>query len=202
MRDDVATSSCIEGGLKMERVINCSKWAAAGLIAFFLMLSIATNPANAFGAQAQGEVSYDFGAYLYDAENGEYPGVYKTVIAPNEPAAPEAQTIGIPSIADANLETEPTIESPAIICGSALPWYGDGEGQENARKFTQPSENRVAPYSYFKFGIMDQQGLDGTTLKKLSGFDGTYVIVRIDVSKLLQDSNGNPLGSDYYLHVS
>lgn len=137
-----------------------------------------------------------YNATLYDP-TGNYPGVYKTAVDPNEAAsAAEAPAIRIPSIADDALADVPTVESPAIICGTAVP-FAD---QENARAF-QPCSARVAPYSYFKYSIMDQQGPEGQTLKKLSGFDGTYYIVRIDVTKLWE-SVDPAVRDKSYLHIS
>ena len=152
------------------------------------------------GLDAQ-ESASNYNAALYDSE-GNYPGVYATKVQPNTAAdAASAATIRIPSIADDALTDTPTTESPAIICGSAFPWGPYGTGEENARQFTEVSPNRVAPYSYFRFGIMDQVGTDGVTRKKLSGFDGTYVIVRIDISKLW-DSVPTDKRDSTYLHVS
>ena len=84
----------------------------------------------------------------------------------------------MPSIADANLPDAPTTESPAIIQGAAV-------GYENRISPTeyQTIEERPEPYSEFRVKITEQQGSDGTMQKKPTGFDGTYVIVRLDVSQ-------------------
>lgn len=74
------------------------------------------------GPEKQGKVTYDYNAGLYapetsqdpDQPRGDYPGVYVTQIDPTYASKDEAQTIGMPSIADSNLD-EPTKESPAII---------------------------------------------------------------------------------------
>ena len=52
------------------------------------------------------------------------------------------------------------------------------------------------PYSYFRYSIIREQGADGTWHNKMSGFDGSYFIIRVDVSDLIKDA---PAGS--YLHV-
>ena len=176
------------------------KLVAIGVLAIALAMFALGGFAHAYGNDRlaaveleaqQAPSGYTYDAALYDAD-GNYPGVYKTAVQKNSATAEASPTIGIPSINDATLADCPTTESPAIICGTAVP-FAD---QENARAF-QPCSARVAPYSYFKYSIMDQQGTDGQTLKKLSGFDGTYVIVRIDVSDLWA---GAPEGS--YLHIS
>lgn len=143
-----------------------------------------------------------YNASLYDS-NGKYPGVYKTAVVTNTASAAAAPVIRIPSISDSTLANVPTTQSPAIICGTAVPYAK----QENARAFTPPSSKRVAPYSYFKYSAMNEKSPDGSTHKKLSGFDGTYVIVRIDVSKLFKSFDGKQINKgsnaakDYYLHV-
>ena len=57
--------------------------------------------------------------YYVDPDSGKYPGVYEVAIDPNSATAGTAPTIGMPSIADQNLDT-PTTESPAIIQGAAV----------------------------------------------------------------------------------
>ena len=150
--------------------------------------------------------TYTYDAAEYDGapggDGGAYPGVFKATLDPATEQAGTTPTIGISCIADATL-TVPTTKSPAIICGSAVNWYEpdkaktkeqiEAEGKENARMFTAPSPNRVAPYSYFKYTVTNvmeadgktpKLGPDGNPINKLTGFDGTYVIVRIDVSAL------------------
>jgi len=195
----------------METIANRARHMAAWSAVIALLLLVFAIPANAYGTDGKylttsgssletqdGEAPNAYDAVLYDVQ-GDYPGVYTTAVAPNESATiADAPTIHIPSISDATLAEAPTTESPAIICGSAVPWGPYGTGEENAREFTDVSPNRVAPYSYFKFGVLNQQGPDGQMLPKLSGFDGTYVIVRIDISKLFEGHD--PETS--YLHVS
>ncbi len=71
-------------------------------------------------SKAVQQVSYDYNAKLYDgidatdAQGAEYPGVYSTKVNVNNTDEANAPTIGMPSIADQNLDT-PTTESPAII---------------------------------------------------------------------------------------
>jgi hypothetical protein len=205
----------------METTMVRAKRLTIGLAMIALVLLMLGSPANAYGADGEGltttdfaiqegEVTYSYNATLYAAD---YPGVYKTnPIAANNATMAEAPTIGIPSIADKTLATAPTTESPAIICGSAFPWgpYGDKEPKENAREFTDVSTGRCAPYSYFKYdvtsvteadGVTPKKGPDGEPIKKLTGFDGTYVIVRIDLSDLWNSIPEEKRGTSY-LHVS
>lgn len=148
----------------------------------------------------------NYDATLYDSE-GAYPGIYATKVQPNAAtSADTAATIRFPSIADDALKDAPTTESPAIIVGAACQLDANGNEAETlgrARRFELPSEQRVAPYSYsyFKYTVTEQQATDGTMVKKLTGFDGTYVIIRVDVSELW---NAVPAAErdSTYLHVS
>lgn len=145
--------------------------------------------------QASQQVSYDYNAGLYKGENstestaGGFTGVYATTVQVNNADAASAPTIGMPSIADQNLDT-PTTESPAIIQGAAVGY----EEKTGATEYKTLIE-RVAPYTEFKWTVMEEQAQDGTTHRKLSGFDKTYVIVRIDVSDFYADD------SSKYLHI-
>ena len=136
---------------------------------------------------------YYYDAALYKPETGKYPGVYVTErLEQNKATAENAQTIGIPSIADANLPDVPTTESPAIIQGAAVGY----ENRISATEYETISE-RPDPYSEFRVKILEEQGTDGTVHKKPSGFDGTYVIVRLDVSGFLSGEGSDKL----YLHM-
>ena len=145
--------------------------------------------------QTEQHVTYDYNAQLYDgadatdAQGAEYPGVYSTKVNVNNTDEASAPTIGMPSIADQNLDA-PTTESPAIIQGAAV-------GYEEKIGPTEYStlKERVAPYTEFKVSVVEEQAQDGSTHRKLTGFDGTYVILRVDVSEFYaQDPNK-------YLHV-
>ena len=144
---------------------------------------------------AGSSVSYDYNAELYDPDSGDYPGVYSTgPLDPNDDRqeSDPVPTIGAPSIADANLADAPTTESPAIIQGAAVGY----EEKTGATEYT-PIEGRPVPpdpYSEYRVKIMDEQASDGTTHKKLSGFDSTYVIYRLDMSKFL-------VSEEQYLHM-
>ena len=144
--------------------------------------------------------NYDLKAVSVSAQ---MPGVY-TVQAALSSDENNPKTIGIPSIAKQNLVDKATKELPAIIMGAAV----------NYEKRTGPTEftpiagaELVAPYSYFRWGVMDEQRkeADGstTTHKKLSGFDGSYYIVRVDVSALIEEAKTKNNGSldGKYLHV-
>ncbi len=182
--------------------ISSYKLTIVSCMAFIMVLLSFSGPAHAY--EDNDNASRDYGlresnslssyeAVLYDS-SGEYPGVYVTAVDVNEAeSADVAPMISFPSLKDATLAETPTVESPAIICGTSVPWAD----KEHARGFLPCSPERVAPYSYFRYGILEQQGADGIIRPKLSGFDGTYYIVRIDISKLWENA---PEGS--FLHVS
>ena len=142
---------------------------------------------------SKGEVSYDYNASLCDPESGNYPGVYETALTPNSASEKNAPTIGMPSIADGNLD-KPTTESPAIIQGAAV-GYEEKTGPVDYTKL----KDRVDPYTEFKVNFVEEKAQDGTVHKKLTGFDGTYVIVRLDVSEFY--SEDEKTAATQYLHV-
>ena len=137
-------------------------------------------------------VSYDYNAELYQPETGKFAGVYETAIDPNTATAENAPTIGMPSIADGNLSA-PTTESPAIIQGAAV-GYEEKIGPTEYRIISE----RPEPYTDFRYNITEQQAEDGSMIKKLTGFDGTYVITRLDVSSFF-NADGSTSGK--YLHM-
>ena len=154
----------------------------------------------AFGSAAQNAlnaayaVTYDYNAALYKPEIGNYPGVYVTQpLQPNGLDSANAKTIGFPSIADQNLST-PTTESPAIIQGAAV-GYEKRVGPVNYEKI----KDRVEPYTEFMYKIIEEQVPDASgnvsVHKKMSGFDGTYIIARLDVSSFFSGP------ADLWLHV-
>ena len=123
------------------------------------------------------------GVYLVEAEVG----------ATNTGDNPA--TIGIPSVSKQKLSDMPTTETPAIVTGASVNY----ETKTGPTEFT-PIEGAelIAPYSYFRWQVIDEQRQeeDGTvtTHKKLSGFDGSYYIIRIDVSQIIEGKTG-------FLHV-
>lgn len=137
---------------------------------------------------------YDIDAALFKPETGDYPGVYVADANPagvpdsTDPDNPEVvtvstdpdnpTTIGIPSIADENLPDAPTTESPAIIQGAAVSY----EEKVGPTEYKTIKEGKPEVYEEFPVVILEEQAQDGTVHKKLSGFDGTYVILRLDVS--------------------
>ena len=130
--------------------------------------------------------SYTREATLKDGR--AYPGVYYVKAVPGDADA----TIGIPSL-DKNTLNAPTNESPAIIMGAAVPY----EVKTGPTSYTPlPGGALYPPYSYFRYSIINEQGADGTWHQKMSGFDGSYFLIRVDVSELIKDA---PAGS--YLHV-
>lgn len=162
-------------------------------VAVMVITGVAVTP---FALPAAGEAQAETPVYTLDAKLVEgQPGVYKATAAAG--ADLKSDTLGISSVSKQNLADKPTTESPAIIMGAA----------SGFEKKTGPTEyeilkERVAPYSYFRYGIIDEQVKDAdgniTTHKKLSGFDGSYYIIRLDLSELLKDVQ-NPDGK--YLHV-
>ncbi len=125
----------------------------------------------------------------------KYPGVYTVKALSADKVTDNNMTIGIPSLNDKlTLATKPTSESPAIIMGAAVP-YEEKTGPVDYKKL---SDNSVlyAPYSKFRYQIIEEANLNGSgTHKKMSGFDGTYLIIRVDVSDIVSGNNGR------YLHV-
>ena len=132
--------------------------------------------------EVQAATDYTLDAFLIAGS----PGVYKTKarLGDNKGSA----TIGIPSVARQNLNGGPTTEGPAIIMGAAVNY----ETRTGATEFTPiPGAELTAPYSYFRWGVMDEQVKDAdgniTTHRKLTGFDGSYYIIRMDVSDIIKD---------------
>ncbi len=155
------------------------------LTGLLMMLSLAL--CFAFLSPHASALDYDRNAVLGDGT--AYPGVYRVQAVKGD----TDKTIGIPAIAKQNLENRPTIESPAIIMGAAVPY----EVKTGPTDFTPISGGALyPPYSYFRYSIIEELGVDGTMHKKMSGFDGTYYIIRVDVSDLIKDA---PEGS--FLHV-
>ena len=184
---------------------SCLALCAAAVAMIVVMLS---QPAIAFAqdlsaqdasSTGQNAVSYDYNATPYSPATGQdvYPGVYEAKLQENSATttADNPQTIGIPSIADANLADAPTTESPAIIQGAAVGY----EEKTGATEYKVIKE-RDEPYSEFKYSIMEEKGQDGTVHKKLTGFDGTYVIVRLDVEDIFSGVAPEDLGTTY-LHM-
>ena len=154
-------------------------------------------PGAAFAQEAldTAAASYDNNAVLYDTTTSNYQGVYTVELSANTADAANAPTIGIPSIADATLADAPTTESPAIIQGAAVGYETKTGAVEYAK-----IKDRVKPYSEFTYQIVEEQAQDGTMHKKLTGFDGTYVIVRLEVSKLFEGVAEADLQNSY-LHM-
>ena len=135
-------------------------------------------------------VSYDYEAGLYGTD---YPGVYTATLQPNNVPTESAQTIGMPSIADQNLKT-PTLEPPAIIQGAAF-----GFEEKTGPVDYKTIKERVEPYTKFRYNIVEETGTDGTVHRKLTGFDGTYIITRLNVASFFEQSGG--AGSSLWLHM-
>ena len=141
---------------------------------------------------------YTRNALAIDLKN--LPGVYTATAYPGDNK--ETATMGIPSVSKQTLTAEhgPTTESPAVIMGGAVGYEDRIPGTSD---FIVHKE-RIAPYSYFRYGVMDEAGPDGTSHKKLSGFDESYYIIRVDVSEIIEKyigEDGQPIGGNKYLHV-
>ena len=158
--------------------------------------SFDTTSFSAYVGTTNSRIVYVYNSTLFNEDSTNYPGVYTTKIKPNSysvETAATAATIGIESIADGNLD-KPTTESPAIIQGAAVGY--DNRISATEYELIDPNRPRPEPYSEFTVKIMEEQGQDGTIHKKPSGFDGTYVIVRLDVSEFLSAGS-----DDLYLHM-
>ena len=124
------------------------------------------------------------------------PGVYEVTASVGDKIE-DGKTIGIPSICKQNLATKPTTEEPAIVQGAAMNY----ETKTGPTSFEPiPGKELVAPYSYFRWGIIKEERKDAdgniTVHEKLSGFDGSYYIVRVDVSEIIEGAT-----DDQFLHV-
>ena len=177
--------------------------AAAFVIAGALALPfLFTDAAYAAGDDA---TNYDYDATAAPEELEAMPGVYRVQVNMNSEADPK--TIGIPSVAKQNLESNATKEMPAIIMGAAVNY----EVRTGPIDFTPiDGATLLPPYSYFRYKHMEKEekGADGqiTKIRTLTGFDGSYYIVRVDVSNIIADAaaNAEAAGSNLegkYLHV-
>ena len=142
---------------------------------------------------------YDY-HYSLDAKlMDDTPGVYEVKAVKGDRMDGEnAKTIGIPSIAKQNLEDGPTTESPAIIMGAATAFEKKTGPVEWTMNEGLTEDDIVAPYSYFRHRVIDEKVTDAdgniSIHKKASGFDGSYYIIRVDVSDIIDGKTG-------YLHV-
>ena len=154
---------------------------------------------SGFVGSTDSRVVYVYNSTLFNNDSKNYAGVYVTEALEKNTldakAAADQATIGIESIADKNL-TAPTTESPAIIQGAAVGY--DKRLGPTEFELIDPNRPRPEPQAEFKVKILEEKGTDGTVHKKPSGFDGTYVIIRLDVSKFLTGGAGK---DDLYLHM-
>ena len=181
--------------MRKKRMITITKLLFAGALSVSAVAAsgVAVLPVAGIAVEeVQAATGYTLDASLVAGS----PGVYKTKarLGDNKGSA----TIGIPSVARQNLNGGPTTEGPAIIMGAAVNY----ETRTGATEFTPiPGAELTAPYSYFRWGVMDEQVKDAdgniTTYRKLTGFDGSYYIIRVDVSDIIKDVE-NP--ENKYLH--
>ena len=136
--------------------------------------------------------------YSLDGEAMEgLPGVFsvKAEVGASKDNQDNPATIGVPLIAKQNLADYPTYCSPGIIQGAAIN-YEVKTGPTTYEPI--PGKELLAPYSYFRWSVMTQTSTDADgnvkTFDKLSGFDGSYYIIRVDVSDIIANKTG-------YLHV-
>ena len=152
-------------------------------------LTFNTTSFSAFAAVLQRSL------YTYEASRDpNHVGVFVTgALTPNSGYTPtNAPTIGATSIADQTLADQPTEESPAIIQGAAV-GYEERLGPLEYKELKE----RDKPYSEYKYQIVDVVDANGNPVldangnvqKKLTGFDKTYVIYRLDVSEFYNNSS-------------
>lgn len=147
-----------------------------------------------------GESVEDFvQTYSLNAEPTQNVGVYGVkAVKGDRMDGDDAKTIGIPRVAKQNLEDGPTLDAPAIIMGAANGFETKTGPVEYTMNEGLTEADITAPYSYFRHKIIDETITDAdgktTTHKKLSGFDGSYYIIRVDVSDIIEGKTG-------YLHV-
>ena len=147
-----------------------------------------------------GETVEEFAhTYSLNAELTEGVGVYEVkATAGDRMDGENAKTIGIPRVAKQNLEDGPTFDAPAIIMGAANGYEKKTGAVEYTFNEGVTEEDIPAPYNKFRHKIIDETATDAdgkvTTHKKLSGFDGSYYIIRVDVSDIVSGKTG-------YLHV-
>ena len=145
------------------------------------------------------EMSYSYtrNALLMDGQTGVYE--VKAVVGDSN-TGENVATMGIPSVAKQNLENNPTTEAPAIIMGAAVGYEIKIPGQVAYTKLKE----RTPLLKQFGFRIINEvmTNADGyaTTHRKLSGFDGSYYIMRVDVSDILSKYTEEEL-NNLYLHV-
>lgn len=137
--------------------------------------------------------------YSLNAKPTGDPGVYEVKAAVGDRMdGDSAKTIGIPRVAKQNLENAPTTDAPAIIMGAANGFETKTGSVEYTMNEGLTEADITAPYSYFRHKIIDETTTDAdgnqSTHKKLSGFDGSYYIIRVDVSDIVSGKTG-------YLHV-
>lgn len=146
-----------------------------------------------------GDTDYDY-VYSLNAKLMEgTPGVYEVKAVKGDKMDGEApKTIGIPSVAKQNLADGPTTESPAIIMGAATGFEAKTGPVEWTMNDGLTEDDITAPYRYFRHRVIDEKVTDAdgnvSIHKKASGFDGSYYIVRVDVSDIIDGKSG-------YLHV-
>ncbi len=140
---------------------------------------------------------YDRNGRLMSTPGNDLSGVYVAYAKKGE----QGKTLGMPSIAKQNLESEPTTESPAIVQGAAMPFERRVNTSSTIRFDRISDEPVCAPYTYFRYELMEEYNTSGTgSHTKITGFDGTYVILRVDVSDLVENLQAEE-GEHYYLHV-
>lgn len=138
--------------------------------------------------------------YSLNAELTEgAPGVYEVkAVKGDRMDGDDPKTIGIPAVAKQNLADGPAEDAPAIITGAANGYETKTGPVEWTMNEGLTEDDIAAPYRYFRHRVINETVTDAdgnvSTHKKASGFDGTYYIIRVDVSDLIKGKTG-------YLHV-
>ncbi len=179
--------------MKAKNVKKLRKLMSITLVLCLVMSMVSFIPNESEAAQ------YTLDGQLLD-QAGSMPGVY--TVTPNVGDSVAGSTIGVSSISKQTLQNNPTTESPAIIMGAAVNY----ETKTGPTEYTPiPGATLKAPYEYFRWNLMTEQRQeeDGsiTTHNKLSGFDGSYYIVRVDVSNIIGGFDQSAT-STKYLHVN
>ncbi len=182
-----------ENEVKAKNVKKLRKLMSIALVLCLVMSVVSFIPNESEAAQ------YTLDGQLLD-QAGSMPGVYTVTANVGDSVA--GSTIGVSSISKQTLQNNPTTESPAIIMGAAVNY----ETKTGPTEYTPiPGATLKAPYEYFRWNLMTEQRqeADGsiTTHNKLSGFDGSYYIVRVDVSNIIGGFDQSA-ESTKYLHVN
>ncbi|MCR5235843.1 MAG: InlB B-repeat-containing protein, partial [Lachnospiraceae bacterium] len=184
------------------KTFNKTRFLLLAISAFVLMLVC-----PAYSLNANAATSYDLNAEN-TGNTGYYPGVFWATAEKNGASA--QNTLGIPEISKDNLTEIPTQTSPAIICGAATPYekrtgFTDFTVITNINGVQGRDGELYPPYSNFRYEVVKEKNANYSNQYQevrevLAGFDGTYYIIRLDVSELIAQVGTEDLAASY-LHV-